>query len=141
MFLTTHEYTHLPQWAYLAGSYTTIPQPGKWGWEKPSHLVPLIAAPWPEEVKHVIAELFRGVGIENPFQQKLVEPCAVIFGGSMEDAYILDDVEWDKVIDYFEWEVASLTGEPDAHALQEQSLKKWGHLFSHYQVYEAGHCL
>jgi hypothetical protein len=96
--------------------------------------------PFPAEVKNQIVEAFKKIGVENPLQQKLVEPYAIYFGGHDKDGeYEYSNVNWDKVIDYFEYEAASLSGDAKrAIALQKRANKKYGHEFFHYAVYEDG---
>lgn len=105
--------------------------------DKPDHLVPLKSALWPDKVKEKITAIFKAIGVPNPMEQKLVEPHARVFGGICdENQSILDDVDWEMLVDYFEWEAAALTDREKSEALQEKCLKKRGGIFSHYQVYE-----
>lgn len=110
---------------------------GVWGGERPKHLVPLGKAGWPEDVAQRIADIFTDIGVIDPLGQKLVEPYAVVFGGkNVEGRQDLSGVNWEFAVDYFTFEAASITYDKKVHELQNKALKKYGGMFSHYEVYE-----
>lgn len=114
---------------------------------KPNHLTPLGDTPWPEDVKAKIVEYFKAIGIQDPLRQKLVEPYALAFGGRDEDGrYLLDFVDWHKLVDYFQWEANEWLANHQlnnnieeayerALKLQQKALGKYGGYYSHYFVY------
>ena len=118
--------------------YTDNPPEGTWGGERPSHLVQLGKSMWPQDVIVKIVKIFGDVGIPDPLQQKLVEPFAYVFGGKrIEGVPDFEDVNWEMVVDYFEWEAASHTENmKKINRLQGEAKKKYGGIFSHYEVYE-----
>lgn len=100
--------------------------------------------PWPEKVKAAIVKAYKGTGFEDPLQQKLVEPYALAFGGERRDGeYDFKAVDWQCVIDYFNWEAIGIeAGRTDDEALTQQTFalnraaqKKYGFSFHPYQVY------
>lgn len=111
---------------------------GKYGGERPKHLVPLGQAGWPAEVVNKIVELFKAIDLQDPERQKLVEPYAVVFGGRCDDGMSdLSKVNWEKVVDYFTWEAAEHGEDVElADKLQGEARKKYGGIFMHYPVYE-----
>lgn len=119
MSLTTDESKPLPAWAYGPG--------------QPEHLARLGESGWPSPVITAIADLFSRAGIQDPYQQKLVEPTARVFGGGKNGD--LSGVNWGMVVDYFTWEIASLTDADEAERLQEMAIKKYGGIWFHYPVY------
>lgn len=110
---------------------------GKWGGKKPDHLMTLGSTQWPDEVKHEIVEIFKGIGVVSPLKQKLVEPYAIVFGGRRKEGESgLSGVNWEMVVDYFTWEAAAMTDRKQSEKLQDEAEKKYGGIFSHYAVYE-----
>lgn len=106
---------------------------------RPRHLVPLGKSMWPKEQVARLITLFKNAGIPEPLTQKLVEPVAYYFGGVEKDGVPdVSGVNWEKMVDYFEWEIAAVLKDDRAKAtaLQEQAKKKWKHLFSHYAAWE-----
>ena len=100
--LTLHEFTNDP------------PEGDPWGRKRPKHLITLGETPWPDAVKEDIAKSFKQIGVEDPLQQKLVEPHARAFGGKDNDgAYDLSGVDWAMVMDYFRWEAAAWDRDTD----------------------------
>lgn len=99
-----------------------------WGQKPGDGLEMLEDADWPEHVKKSIVESYakHGKDITN---KKLVEPTAYAF--KAKDGAI----DWDFVIDYFEWEAASLNDAKVAEKLQKKSMKKRGFMFTHGPVY------
>lgn len=87
--------------------------PGKWGGEKPAHLTTLESSGWPEDVKLAIVRIDAAKGLPDPARQKLIEPVARIFGGRKSGTGIdLSEVDWGKVVDYFEWVLIVTAIEP-----------------------------
>lgn len=108
--------------------------------DKPDYVVPLGDSGWPEEVKQKLVDLFKKNGIKDPLSMKLVEPYAIIFGGRDDNgAYNFAGVNWEMVVDYFEWEITSMQGDPDKIGeAMDRAMKKFGTHYSHKGVYEAG---
>lgn len=106
--------------------------------QKPKHLVSLGKSMWPKEVIDKISQMFKTIDLQDPERQKLVEPYAVAFGGmNVEGRQDLSNVNWEMVIDYFEWEVACHDENWDlSKKLQKKADKKYDGIFSHYVVYE-----
>lgn len=106
--------------------------------DKPGHLVPLGKSLWPKEQVARLVTLFKNAGIPEPLTQKLVEPYAYYFGGR-DDGGVpdLSQVDWEKMLAYFEWEIAAiLEDERDkARAMQDSADEKYGHIFWHYDVW------
>jgi hypothetical protein len=124
---------------FIVHSVTEAPlADGVWGAEKPDHLVPLGKCLWPQAIKDKVARIYAKVGLQDPLRQKLVEPHAIVFGGrAVEGASDLSDVNWDKLVDYFTWEAAALSGDDkQAEAAQARAKAKYGGQFWHYDVYE-----
>ncbi|MEE4377804.1 MAG: hypothetical protein V2J55_09885, partial [Candidatus Competibacteraceae bacterium] len=73
-------------------------------------LNPLGDVLWPQDVKNKIHDIFKAIGVADPWRQKLVEPYAIVFGGRDNDgSYDLADVDWEMVVDYFRWEASAWT--------------------------------
>ena len=100
-------------------------------------------------MKDKINQIFKSIGVKNPLKQKLVEPRATYFGGQPDRNF--DRVDWDMVVDYFEYEAASYatnipmgTGADQklkrkrVKDLQDRAERKYGHIFFHYSVYADG---
>ncbi|MGD0275090.1 MAG: hypothetical protein ABSB79_03375 [Syntrophales bacterium] len=114
-----------------------LPAKKTWGGARPHHLIPLEKSMWPDTVMAKIVKIYQAYGLPEPMKQKLVEPYAKIFGGRIRDRESdLSDVNWDLAADYFAWEAASLFDGKEAERLQKKAKKKYGFIFSHYQVYE-----
>jgi hypothetical protein len=119
------------------GAVTDRPALGTWGGERPKHLIPLEQSSWPDEIKEAIVKIFMAKGLSEPMRQKIIEPMARVFGGMKTDGAIdLSGVNWELVVDYFTWEAESIMHTDKAKKLQKQAKKKYGKIFSHYQVYE-----
>jgi hypothetical protein len=105
----------------------------------PKHLLVLGDAKWPADVKSRIVEAYKLVGLESPLRQKVVEPLAIAFGGRKhEGEYRLDYVNWEKLVDYYTFEAASISRNIErAQKLQDEAKAKYGHIFNHYNVYDA----
>lgn len=113
--------------------------------ERPKHLVPLGDSLWPEGIKNTVNRIFKKIGVEDPMRQKLVEPFARVFGGRERDGISdLEDVNWDKVVDYFRWEASAWTrlrskeNELAHDKLIDEIWERWGGCFSHQMVYSDG---
>ncbi len=128
----------LPYWAQ---GWVKFPK-GTYGEDsdKPDYVVPLKDAAWPEEVKAKIVDLFKKNGIKDPLSMKLVEPYAIVFGGRDDNgAYNLAGVNWEMVVDYFEWEIAVMQEDGgQIKATMAKSMRKFGVEYSHKGVYDAG---
>lgn len=109
-----------------------------------SGVVTLRHSLWPEDVKAAVVEAFAQYGQERVLDVKLVEPFAIAFGGrDVNGTPDHSKTDWELLKDYFRWEAAALLTEKTggegaalSHALQEAALKKHGHYFNHYQVYD-----
>jgi hypothetical protein len=103
----------------------------------PSELTTLKDSMFPEWVKARIVEIYKDFGVENPLEQKLVEPFAYYFDGTNNEGVPdFKHVDWQKVIDYFQFEAVSVAGtREDAIKLQNKAIEKYGHGFFHKDVY------
>ena len=113
----------------------------EWKGGKPHWATPLVETFWPDDVKKKITDIFKKVGIPDPMRQKLVEPFAVCFGGeNKEGVPDLSKVNWEALVEFFEWESFSIQGTKASRAmsekLQDKAEKKWGGTFFHYDVYQ-----
>lgn len=101
-------------------------------------LVRLKDALWPSHIKNIIALMFKTrVGLKDPMNQTLVDPVAWAFGGNDESGEIdLSGVNWEKVIDFYEYSSFShARDQRNTEILQQRAVKKYGHGFAHYAVY------
>lgn len=109
----------------------------EWQGLKESWVCPLGETFWPDEIKQKVSAIYKKVGIPDPLKQKLVEPFAGSFGGrNIEGVPVLTKVNWDALVDYFEWESAAISGNrAKSEKLQARAEKKYGGIFFHYNVY------
>jgi hypothetical protein len=65
----------------------------------------------------------------------------IAFGGKKKDGEAdLSGFNWQKVMDYFDYELASMMGRTkDIKAAQNAAKDAYGHMFIHYAVYEVWH--
>ena len=118
-------------------AFTDTPPPGTWGGQRPRHLIKLGRSLWPVNIKQAIIKIYQAHGLPDPAKQKLVEPIARVFGGREHEGVLdLSKVNWELVVDYFIWEVEAIMGTGKPEKLQKRAKKKYGGIFSHYQVYE-----
>lgn len=117
---------------------TENPAPETWGGGIPRGFVPLEKSMWPTEVMESITQTFRAIGVPDPMKQKLVHPAACCFGGKMMDNVLdLSGVDWEAVIDYYQYEAAAWMEEwGEVDKLQKAALEKYGCEFSHVAVYD-----
>jgi len=136
MFLDIKGMT-LPKWA-MVHALTDDSNFEEWQGRKPYWVCPLEQTLWSEDIKKKITDTYKAVGVSDPMKQKLVEPYAGAFGGkNKEGACDFSEVNWGTLIDYFEWEAASISeNKRKSEKLQKQAEKKYGGIFSHYLVYE-----
>jgi hypothetical protein len=127
----------LPKWAAVH-TVTSDPKYEEWQGGKPIHVCPLGETFWPDDVKSKIADIYKAVGVPDPMKQKLVEPYAGMFGGQNKEGIpVLTHVNWNLLLDYFEWEAASVSENVKlSNKLQGKAEKKHGGAFSHYPVYQ-----
>jgi hypothetical protein len=106
--------------------------------ERQIDLILLAGTDWPADVKAEIVLTFMHVGVPDPLYQKIVEPFAMAFKGrNVDGASDYSRVDWVKVVDYFKWEAQSISGHTkEALELQAEAMKKYGHWFNHYNVYD-----
>jgi hypothetical protein len=128
----------LPDYALLHTVYSGIEI---WKGGKPSWATPLGETFWTDEEKKKVTDIFKRAGIPDPMKQKLVEPFAIAFGGkNKEGVPDLSKVNWEALIEFFEWESYSIQKTKESKAisekLQNKAEKKWGGIFFHYLVYE-----
>jgi len=116
---------------------TDVPLKRGWGGEKPKHVTPLGKSLWPKDVIDAIVKIWKAHGLKYPEKQKLVEPYAYVFGGIVNEGVSdLSKVNWEMAIDYFTWETEAIMNTTKAEELQNEAVKKYGGIFSHYEVYE-----
>jgi len=94
----------LPDWA-LIHSVSDDPKLKEWQGKKEHCFCPLEETLWADDVKKKITKIYKAVGVPDPMKQKLVEPYAGCFGGkNKEGACDFSKVNWQALLDYFEWE-------------------------------------
>jgi hypothetical protein len=127
----------LPDWA-LIHAVSDDPKLKEWQGKKEDCFCPLEETLWADDVKKKITKIYKAVGVPDTMKQKLVEPYAGCFGGiNKEGACDFSKVNWQALLDYFEWESAAVTRNAvKSDKLQAQAQKKYGAIFSHYLVYQ-----
>lgn len=125
---------NLPNFAMI-GSYKEGLPVNKGG--KPFYLCTLNDTLWGNEVKEKIAKFYKNVGVQDPLNQKLVEPYAGAFGGQNKEGVAdLSKVNWEMLVDYFKWEALAISdNHTKAAKVYKEAEKKHNISFSHYYVY------
>lgn len=121
----------------FAAAHTVSEGVDEWKGLKASWVCPLGETFWPDDIKQKVSDIYKKVGIADPLKQKLVEPFAGCFGGkNQEGVPVFSKVNWNALLDYFEWEAAEISeNKVKAQKLQDKAEKKYGGIFFHYNVY------
>jgi hypothetical protein len=113
--------------------------------DQPDEVILLGETAWPDKVKQKIVKILEAHGIKDPLNHKLVEPHAIVFGGRDRNTgvYDLSKVNWEKLVDYFEYETTVKTANDPAYpnavhrigVLQRKSMRKFKCTYTHRGMY------